>query len=106
MKQKKTAHWTATYARQLLERAEKHNLSVTELAREQGVSPQRIHWWRKRLQAADAPKPPTFVEVKLATPVAHPFAIRTSSGRTVEVWPGFDAAELARLISVVETGPC
>lgn len=106
MKQKKNAHWTEAYARQLLERAEKENLSIAELAREQGLNPKRIYWWRKRLRDAHAQKQPTFAEVKLAAPVAHPFAIRTNSGCTVEVWPGFDAAELARLIAVVEKAPC
>jgi transposase-like protein len=107
MKQKKkNAHWKEAHARQLLEHAEKHNLSIAELAREQGVDARRIYWWRKRLQATPAPKPPTFVEVKLPAPATHPFAIRTSSGRTVEVWPGFDASELARLIAAVEKESC
>jgi transposase-like protein len=106
MKQKKNAQWTETHARQLLAHAEEHGLSVVELAREHRVSPQRIYWWRKRLQNAPAPRQPTFVEVKLVTPAPHPFAIRTNSGRTVEVWPGFDASELARLIAVVEKESC
>jgi hypothetical protein len=29
------------------------------------MSPQRVYWWRKRLQAAEAPSAPSFIEVKL-----------------------------------------
>jgi transposase-like protein len=108
--------WTETYARKTLERARARGLSDSELARELGVSPQRVYWWRKRLHGAQTPREAAFVEVKLAAPVQehaapaqtlaasrqNPFAIHTANGRTIEVWAGFDAAELARLLAAVE----
>lgn len=102
MSKSKNVHWTEKYARAVLEAGDRRKLSNSALARELGVSPQRINWWRKRLRAAQTPTQPAFVEVKLAASSPHPFAIRTNKGRTIEVWPGFDAAELARLIAAVE----
>jgi transposase-like protein len=102
MKKAKNDRWTESYAREVLDRAKKRNLSDSAVARELGVSPQRVYWWRKRLEAAEAPAP-SFVEVKLPAP--RPFALTTQSGCIIEVWPGFDAAELARLITAVE-GAC
>ena len=69
------------------------------------MSPQRIHWWRKRLQETQPATTAAFVEVKLATAPAappQPFALRTRNGCTIEVWPGFDVTELGRLIATVE----
>lgn len=98
--------WTEKYAREVLKDADRRKLSITALARELGVSPQRIHWWRKRLQETQTASTPTFVEIKLAAtspqPQMQPFALRTRNGRMIDVWPGFDAAELARLIAAVE----
>jgi hypothetical protein len=37
---------------------------------------------------------------------AQPFAVQVRNGRSVAVWPGFDAAELARLLAVVEDEGC
>lgn len=108
----KNVRWTETYARKVLERARRRNLNDSALARELGVSPQRVRWWRKRLQNADASQTPAssqtpaFAEVTLAAPAAHPFAVHARSGHTIEVWPGFDAAELARLLAAVEGTPC
>lgn len=100
--------WTEKYARTVLERAEQRKLSIAALADELGVSQQRIYWWRKRLHDGPKVRKPGFVEVRLpATPAPAPaatraFTITTHSGRTIKVWPGFDAAELSRLIVTLE----
>jgi hypothetical protein len=49
----------------------------------------------------------SFVEVSITAPrQAQPFAVQMRNGRSVAVWPGFDAAELARLLAVVEGEEC
>ena len=86
--------------------------NMSEMAREVGVTPQRIWWWRKRLQSKKQPErvsKPRFVEVTAPNrPEARKraFAIHTPNGQTVEVWPGFDAGELHRLLVVVKEAAC
>jgi hypothetical protein len=71
------------------------------------VSPQRLYWWKKRLREEDVPSRSSFVEVSIqAARQAQPFAVQTRNGRSVAVWPGFDAAELARLLALVEGEEC
>ena len=102
----KKRHWTEDDARQVLARGEREGKSITALAREQGVSAQKLYWWKKRLRG-EAPSPSSFVEVSIRAPrQAQPFAVQTRNGRSVAVWPGFDAAELARLLAVVEGEEC
>jgi transposase-like protein len=102
----KNRHWTEDDARQVLARGEREGKSITALAREQGVSPQRLYWWKKRLRG-EAPSTSSFVEVSIRAPQqAQPFAVQARNGRSVAVWPGFDAAELARLLAVVEDEAC
>ena len=100
-------HWTEDHARQVLARGEREGKSITALAREQGVSPQRLYWWKKRLREEGVRGRSSFVEVSITAPrQAQPFAVQMRNGRNVAVWPGFDAAELARLLAVVEDEAC
>lgn len=104
--------WTEAYAREVLARGDRRGLSTAALARELGVSAQRIYWWRKRLAEAKTSERNSFVEVTVARPQpeqpqpGQPFAVQTQNGRRVVVWPGFDAGELARLLAVVEGLAC
>ena len=104
--------WSEAHAREVLARGERRGLSTAALARELGVSAQRIYWWRKRLAEAGAPPPSRFAEVTVARelpgqrPSSPAFTVQTRSGQRVEVWPGFDPAELARLLAVVEGLAC
>lgn len=107
MSKKQQPRWTKSQARQVLARAAKQGLSTTELARELGVSPQRIYWWRNRLQQAAEPPHAGFVEVTLAPPPSsRPFTVHTVSGCRIEVWPGFDQTELSRLVAALEPDRC
>jgi transposase-like protein len=99
------SNWNEEYARAVLERADRAGLSTAELAEELDVSPRRIQWWRARLakSAPRPPKPPAFVEVEVVTSTPErPFVVRVGGARAVEVWPGFDADELERLLYAVE----
>ncbi len=107
MQTQKQSHWTEKKAREVLERAKENGQSLAALAREMGISPCRLYWWRRRLRAVDRPSDrPSFIEVKVSPEQpSRPFEVRTSNGRGIGVWPGFDAEELERLISVaVEEG--
>jgi hypothetical protein len=71
------------------------------------VSAQTIYWWRQKLRADATETKPRFMEVRVAAePQAKPFAVQLRNGRTVAVWPGFDAEELQRLLATVEGAEC
>ena len=107
MSKKQQARWTRSHARQVLARAAQQGLSTTELARELGVSPQRIYRWRSRLQEPAELPHAGFVEVIQAPPPSsRPFTVHTASGCRVEVWPGFDQTELTRLVAALEQVRC
>lgn len=100
-------HWTEEQARQVLSEAEREGRSITELARELRVSAQKLYWWRRRLRVDERATEPRFMEVKVATQAqTKPFGLQTRSGRTIVVWPGFDASELRRLLTAVEDLEC
>lgn len=100
-------HWSEEEARQVLSEAEREGRSLTELARELRVSPQKLYWWRRRLREDEKAREPHFMEVRVATKQqAEPFGVQTRSGHTIVVWPGFDASELRRLLATVEETEC
>ena len=110
MKLETKSRWTSEYARQVLAHADQSGLTDHAFARQKGICPQRLWWWRKRLTEgatpAQTPAAP-FVEVRLpAAMPRQPFAVQTRSGRTILVPAGFDAAELRRLLAALEEEEC
>lgn len=109
--------WSAADAYSALAAAEKSGLSLRAFAQSEGVDPQRLYWWRRRLGAgadaqasskrAVAAEAPMFVEIGPGeVPVSDAPAIEVvlRSGRVLRV-PGsgsFDAAVLSRLIELLE----
>jgi|LakMenEpi03Aug12_release.lakeMendotaPanAssembly.Ray.scaffolds.fasta_scaffold347045_1 hypothetical protein len=97
------AEWQAR-----VDRLNKSGLAVGDFAAHEGVHPGTLALWRARLE--DVPAPPAstalaFVALdsvvrQASTPV--PFEVSIGGGRTVRVWPHFDAAELTRLVRVLE----
>ena len=90
---------------------ERRGLSVAEYAEEIGVTPATLYNWRRRLESAPSPKPRSEarglvrVQVRRAElPAAgtEALVVRIGRGRSVEIRPGFDAEELARVIEVLE----
>lgn len=111
MSRQKRKKWSESEARQVLARIERERISVAEMARRLGVTPQRIYWWRQRLseEAVEAQSGSGFVEVTVPRTVAENpsgFVLHARNGRIIELQPGFDGEELARLLSVVEAVPC
>jgi hypothetical protein len=73
------------------------------------VSAQKIYWWLQRLRVDARAAEPRFIEVRAAAqpqPQAKPFGVQLRNGRTVAVWPGFDAEELQLLLATVEGVEC
>lgn len=87
---------------------------LTAFARDRGVTPATLSWWRwalrRRAQARRSPAPTAFVGVEVVdAPVAAkplPFEVVLRGRRVVRVPAGFDAVELARLLGALEPARC
>lgn len=94
-------------------RQQRSGLSLRKFAAREGLKAGSLSFWKWKLgqergsgkRKAVSVSPVRFVELR-AAPVgpaaAQPFEIELRSGRRVRVAVGFDAAELARLVVVLE----
>ena len=90
--------------------------SLAGLARRYGVKRSTLVWWqselRRRERARAKSAVPKLIPVKLDASAGKGagqsagFDVLTRSGRVVRVPLGFDAAELGRLLPVVEQSAC
>jgi hypothetical protein len=108
--------WTAADAEQVLAALERSGLELTAFALSEGLDPQRVSRWRRRLASPAAPVFEEFVRPGPAEGQAGEvtvgagrewFEIVLRTGRVVRVPESFDASALRRLLEVVEEGgPC
>jgi transposase-like protein len=104
--------WTPEEASQALAALEQSGLELTAFAIREGLDPQRLSRWRRRLAASM----PVFEEVITSEVIAagaatherqERFEIVLASGRVVRVPESFDAGALRRLLAIVdEVRPC
>jgi transposase-like protein len=102
--------WTEQDARNALAALQRSGKAVSVFAAEQGLDPQRLYSWRRRLGKAE---PTTFQEV-IVRPASRisvtdgeaPFELVLASGVIVRVPTSFNAAALERLLEVLRTGAC
>jgi hypothetical protein len=97
-----------------VKRLERSGLSIRTFAEREGLKAGSLSFWKWKLGrdrgqnqrgvAAQA-EPVQLIELRTETaarPATEPFEVELRSGRRVRVTAGFDAAELARLVVVLE----
>jgi hypothetical protein len=97
-----------------VERLERSGLSQRAFAAREGLAAGSLSFWKWKLRQEGAGKgepapvaPVNFIELT-AKPESQPsraamaFEVQLRSGRSVRVVAGFDAAELARLVEILE----
>ncbi len=104
--------WTEQDARNALAALRRSGKPVSVFAAEQGLDPQRLYSWRRRLGQAE----PTRFQELIVRPSAGGssvvatgdalFEVALSSGVVVRVPSSFDAAALERLLEVLRSGAC
>jgi len=91
-----------------VERLKKSGLSIRVFAAREGVPAGSLSHWKWKLERKNrgAPRLTQFIELKTSmsgpSGPALPFEVVLASGRMVKVPRGFDAAELGRLVGVLE----
>lgn len=111
-KKSSSKKWTAAYAERLLDRADALGLSDCAFGKHEGIDPQRISWWRKRLgrprnrNAVSKSSSPRFVEVRSATPTSLEIEVRLRNGRCVVFPSTIEPRVLAALLDAVEVSGC
>ena len=99
--------WTEIEARGVITAWRKSGLSTIDFARARGIVPQRVYWWRKKLQVDDNKEidglkllPVHLVDAKRGEPVT----VLLRSGHMLKVGRGFDEEAFARVVAVLEVG--
>ena len=93
--------WTETEARAALQAWRRSGQSLRQWALGQGLVPERLYAWRKKL--GDPEPDVQLVEVKVAQPVrGKPVLVMLRSGHMLKVGRGFDEEAFARAVAVLE----
>jgi hypothetical protein len=92
--------WTEDDARGVLAALDASGVSVSAFAEREGVDPQRIYMWRRRLPAVTPAAGPAFVELRPGDIPRVEVVLR--SGHVLRVPESFDAEALGRLLEVLE----
>lgn len=113
--------WTHEHAASLLAEAERSGLSDRAFAKRRGIDPQRLWWWRKRLDKTRTKEAEVgFVELAVRSPAtpmlrapmptapmtAGRIEILLGNGRVVATPVDVDTVMLARLLDAVEGRRC
>ena len=97
--------WTEVEARGVIDAWRKSGLSTLDFARERGIVPQRIYWWRKKLADVDAASGLKLLPVQLVDAKrGEPVTVLLRSGHMLKVGRGFDEEAFARVVAVLEAG--
>jgi hypothetical protein len=103
--------WSEHEARGVLSAWRKSGQSLERFAKERGLVPQRIRWWKATLEGK------TTALVRSESPLAllpmqvtesaqpkrgEPVAVHLRSGHSVKVGRGFDEEAFARVVAVLE----
>jgi len=100
--------WSEVEARGILAALEKSGLSAKAFARERGITPQRIYWWKAKLEPIAAPKrsPLALLPVRVAPEAGpkrgEPVTVLLRCGQMVKVGRGFDEEAFARVVAILE----
>lgn len=108
------AQWSEHEARAVIAAWRRSGQSVERFATSKGIVPQRIYWWRKKLEQPAKETAPSSalallpVKVTESTPPSRgrgePIMVMLRSGHVIKVGRGFDEDALARAITVLEGG--
>ena len=89
----------------------KSGQSIERFAKERGIVPQRIRWWKSKLEGSNTAlvrtqSPLALLPVQVTEPAppkrGEPVAVYLRSGHIVKVGRGFDEEAFARVVALLE----
>ena len=104
-------HWSEHEARGVLNAWRRSGLSIERFAKERSLVPQRIRWWKAKLEGkttavvrseSSLALLPVQVKESVAPKRGEPVAVYLRSGHIVKVGRGFDEEAFARVVAVLE----
>jgi transposase-like protein len=107
------AQWSEHEARAVIAAWRRSGLSVEKFAEQRGLVPQRIYWWRKKLEQptkalVKAESALALLPVQVSKPAApsrargEPVMVMLRSGHVIKVGRGFDEEAFARAMAILE----
>lgn len=101
--------WTEIEARGVIAAWRKTGQSITDFANERGIVPQRMYWWRKRLEdeeaEADADDELKLLPVRVTEQKrGEPVTVLLRTGHMLKVGRGFDEEAFARVLALLGGG--
>jgi hypothetical protein len=103
--------WSEVEARGVLEAWRRSGLSLERFAKQRGIIPQRLRWWK--LKVADAEKAipasaaPALLPVRVRAEAprrGEPVTVLLRTGHMLKVSHGFDEDAFARVVALLEVG--
>jgi len=103
--------WSEHEARGILNAQRKSGLSLERFARERSLTPQRLRWWKAKLEGkttalvrSESPLALLPVKVTESAPPkrGEPVAVYLRSGHIVKIGRGFDEEAFARVVAILE----
>lgn len=99
--------WTVEDAREALSAQQRSGLSVHAFARREGLDPQRLYFWRRRLGGSSTGGDPARVQfVEVHPGAGRQVEILLRSERVLRVCEGIDPGVLRRLCEALEQPSC
>jgi hypothetical protein len=93
--------WTEVEARAVLAAQKKSGLSVDAFARDNGLLPQRLYWWRKKLAATMAATVMPVRVVEREPRRGEPVTILLRTGHMLKVGRDFDEVAFVRAVELL-----
>ncbi len=103
--------WSEHEARGVLSAWRKSGQPLERFAKERGLVPQRMRWWKTKLEGkspaqVDSASSLALLPVQVTEPAppkrGEPVAVYLRSGHIVKVGRGFDEEAFARVVAVLE----
>ena len=102
--------WSEHEARGVLSAWRKSGLRLETFAKERGLVPQRLRWWKEKLEGkrtgSEHSESLKLLPVQVVEPApakrGEPVAVYLRSGHIVKVGRGFDEEAFARVVALLE----
>jgi len=101
--------WSEVEARGVLEAWRRSGLPLERFARQRGLTPQRLYWWRNKFAAIDKRSAlsatPALLPIRVSPEASRrgePVTVLLRTGHMLKVSHGFDEDAFARVVALLE----